>query len=419
MKTFFCILLVLFTYSKILAEEKPKIKSLGVKEAIDIALDKNPELLRANYLKKAAESKFWKDISLPPMNISLSNEYIPTGKGFSNFDERTFEISQDFDFPLSYFSKGKKSTIEIETAGSEIQNISNWVRTSVKRNYFICFAKNKILKTYEENLVIANEFYKKADIKYKIGEGTNLELLTSKIQLTEAKSYIEVARKEYRTALAELKYSMGNNEDIDFENLIFSDSLLHNQINISLYDLIKIGIETNPSLRKSKLNIESLELSKKIAWENILPSFNAAYMFQTRANDQKYYGVRFGMSLPLWFMFDQRGQIQESNANFLVSNYEYELVKNNLIKKINQAYIDFLNDESQLTMYEKELNPQAEEIYRTAELSYQAGEITYLEYLQAKFTTINTKINFIKSLFDYKEAIINLEEATGTEIENN
>ena len=94
-----------------------------------------------------------------------------------------------------------------------------------------------------------------------------------------------------------------------------------------------------------------------------------------------------------------------------------QIVKNNLIEKINSAFIDFINDEKQLTLYQNELIPQAQEILRTADLSYQAGEITYLEFLQAKFTAINAKINLVKSLFDYKEAIINLEESTGYTLE--
>ena len=123
------------------------------------------------------------------------------------------------------------------------------------------------------------------------------------------------------------------------------------------------------------------------------------------------------MSIPLWFMFDQKGQIQEATADIQVSSYELQCVKNTLTQSINSAYIDYLNDEKQLNLYQNELIPQAEEIFRTADLSYQAGEITYLEFLQAKFTTINTRINFIKSLFDYKEAIVNLEKSTGIIIE--
>ena len=97
--------------------------------------------------------------------------------------------------------------------------------------------------------------------------------------------------------------------------------------------------------------------------------------------------------------------------------YEHQNVKYRIIQNINSAYIDFVNDEKQLQLYQSELVPLAEEAFRTADLSYQVGEITYLEFLQAKFTTINTRINLIKSLFDFKEATINLEESTGLILE--
>ena len=388
-----------------------------MKDAIEIGIKNNPDIQKSKYDIEAVKGRNLKDLSPAPLSLSLSNEFIPNGWGISNFDERTIEISQSFDFPTVYFSKNSRANAEINAVNSAYELVTNNIRTFVKRAYYSALEKQKLLKISNENFDIANEFLKKAEIRYKVGEGSNLELLTAKAQLSEAKSLIASAKYEYHEALNDLNYLLGYNSDIDFVNINFRDSLSYNKLSLSLEELTSKSIQTNPYLKKASYELESSEISKQIAWMNIIPSFNVAYMFQTRTGVSNYYGVRLGISAPLWFMFDQKGTIQEANANYQMSYYELQCIKNTIIQKINSSFIDYINDEKQFTLYQNELVPQAEEIFKTADLSYQAGEVTYLEFLQAKFTTINSKTNLIKMLYEYKIAIVNLEESTGLILE--
>ena len=398
------------------AQNKSKISSLSLKEAIEIAIKNHPEIQKSKNSIEAAKGKYLRDVSLPPLSLSVSNEYIPNGTGISNYDERSLEISQGFEFPTVYFAKGSKANAEINSVSFGLEQSTNAIKTLVKRTYFTSLAKYQLFKVAEDNFNIATEFLKKATIRFQVGEGSNLELLTSKVQLSESKSFIETTKKEYKTALNEFNFSLGNSI-LDLSDFKFLDSLDSKKYSFSIDELINKSLQFNPYLKKINFEVESSEINKQIAWMNLIPSFNVSYMFQKRENNPNYYGVKLGMNLPLWFMFEQNGQIQEANANHQINKFELQNVKNNIIQKINSAYIDFQYDEKQLSLYQSELIPQAEEIFRTADLSYQAGEITYLEFLQAKFTTINARISLIKSLFDYNEAIINLEESTGITIE--
>jgi len=409
--------IILIITVSLFSQEKSKITSLSLKDAIEIAIKNHPEIQKSRQNVEAAKGRHLKDISLPPLSLSLSNEYIKGGTSLSNFDERTIEISQEFDFPSVYFAKNSRGNAEINSFVSGLEQTTNFVRIEVKRAYYTALAKYQLLKIAEENINIANEFFKKAEIRYKVGEVSNLELLTAKVHLSEAKSCIETAKKEYNSAVNILNFALGFGIQLDFANIKFLDSLAYNKLNLVIEELLNKSLQINPNLKKVSYELESSEINRQIAWMNLIPSFNASYMLQTRAGVSDYYGVKLGINFPLWFIFDQRGQLQETKAINQYYQFELQNIKNTILSKINDAYIDFVNDEKQLNLYQNELIPQAEEIFRTAELSYQAGEITYLEFLQAKFTTINAKTNLIKSLFDYKEAIINLEVSTGITIE--
>lgn len=112
-----------------------------------------------------------------------------------------------------------------------------------------------------------------------------------------------------------------------------------------------------------------------------------------------YYGVAFGASLPLWFLFDQRGRIQEATAELRGGEYEQTALRNELSAQLHTAWLESTNQEWQVLLYRNELLPQADEIYRTAAVSYDAGEISYIELLQSRQTLAGTRAQLIIKLF--------------------
>jgi cobalt-zinc-cadmium resistance protein CzcA len=125
--------------------------------------------------------------------------------------------------------------------------------------------------------------------------------------------------------------------------------------------------------------------------------------------------------VPLWFLFEQRGTIQEATANHSISESNLVQTKNEIILRLKNAYTDYTNNQKQLKTYIHDIIPQAEEVYRTAKRSFDEGELSYLEYMQAKQLMINARENYITALFNYNQTLIMLEEIIGknlSELEN-
>jgi outer membrane protein TolC len=154
-----------------------------------------------------------------------------------------------------------------------------------------------------------------------------------------------------------------------------------------------------------------------MAWSSLLPSFSASYFRQMRDGDAGLYGVSFGVSVPLWFLFDQRGQIQTASANLAISEHEFQFAHTAVAVAVKIAYYEKQNNERQLHLYETEIIPQASEILRSARASFNAGDISYLEFLQAKQTVLQARESYIDVLFNYTVAVAKLEQAVGRTIE--
>jgi len=393
-----------------------EINKLSLDDAVMTGLKNNPEVKSAVENISASEGRFWSGIALPKPEIGISYEYVPVNSSLGNYGERTIEVKQSFEFPSNYFLKGSRLSKEEEIAVYKLKLTERSVIYQVKTSYYKVLVKQYQVKSAEENLIISDDFYKKAEIRQNIGEGTNLERLTANVQYTEAKSNLEIARNELTAALAELNYSLGYGRQGHAFNYRITDSLYFNEHNIIPEQLYKSYEETNPHIKIAEINYRISSVDKSLAWSSILPDLNIAYFKQTLDGDNGFYGASFGISVPLWFMFDQRGKIQEAAANQSISESEMQMTKNVTALRLSSTFTDYENNLKQVKLYLNDILPQAEEIYRTAIKSYDAGELTYLEYLQAKQTLINSRNNYINTLFNYYQSLFQIEEIAGQNI---
>lgn len=390
-----------------------EINRISLNEAIEIGVRQNPELIQATENISAAKGRFWNGISLPQPELELSLEFAPVNTSLSNYSERTFAISQSFEFPTNYFLKGKKYSKEEEIAFEQYLLKKYELVKQIKSAYFKVLADQSIVKYSEEYLIISDDFYKKAQIRYNVGEGTNIEELTAKVQLSEAKNKLEIAKNNLNTSLAELNYVLGYGNQ---NTLTLTDSLIYSEHNLSLETAYQTAEETNPEIKAAKLNNGIAGVEKTLAWSSLLPNFNFAYFKQSRDGDNGFYGASFGISVPLWFIMDQRGAIQEASANESISEAVLQQTKNEIRLKLKNAYTSYINNQQQIKTYNDDILPQTEEVYRTAIKSYDAGELSYLEYMQVKQLVINARENYITALFNYNKSLFELEEIIGKNI---
>lgn len=390
-----------------------EINQISLNEAIEIGVRQNPVLIQATENISAAKGRFWNGISLPQPELELSLEYAPVNTSLSNYSERTFAISQSFEFPTNYFLKGKKYSKEEEIAFEQYLLKKYELVKQIKSAYFKVLADQSIVKYSEENLIISDDFYKKAQIRYNVGEGTSIEELTAKVQLSEAKNKLEIAKNNLNTSQAELNYVLGYGNQ---NTLILTDSLIYSEHNLSLETAYQTAEETNPEIKAAELKNGIAGVEKTLAWSSLLPNFNFAYFKQSRDGDNGFYGASFGVSVPLWFIMDQRGAIQEASANESISEALLQQTKNEIRLKLKNAYTSYINNQQQIKTYNDDILPQTEEVYRTAIKSYDAGELSYLEYMQVKQLVINARENYITALFNYNKSLFELEEIIGKNI---
>ena len=408
---------ILFFFACSASTWSQETQGISLKMALELALENNPQVKAAIRHIDGQRGSFWRSISPPPLTASVNYAFVPIGAGFDQFSERTIELSQAFDFPTTIVLRGLLASTEISAAEVEYATIVNEISAQVKIAYCSVLAKKQKLDLAKENQSIAEEFARKSSIRRTVGEGTMLEQLTANVQRTQAQNALETAANELRIASNELELHLGIHRDSMRGELTLADSVVRKPHSLTLEQLNQIASVSNTQLRGSSTQRDIASAGYSLAWSSLLPNFSASYFRQTRDGISGLYGVSLSVSVPLWFLFDQRGQIQSASANFSIAEYELLRTQNSVAVAVKTAFYETLNNERQLELFHTEILPQAAEILRTAKASFDAGDITYLEFLQARQTVVQARASYIDVLFSYNVAMARLEQTIGKTLE--
>ncbi len=389
---------------------------MSVSDAERITKEHNQTLKKGLNRITSAEGKLLSGVSPQMPEISLTYDFVPNGKGINSYEERSLEINQGIEFPLKTVYKGEQlsSAIDIIRAENDVEGLN--ILSEVRKAYVSLLARQYLMKIAEENLSVAEEFRNKSTIRYNVGEATHLEKLTAEVQYAQALNNIEVQKNQNRIAVTELLYEMGIKNAVGNYEPVLSDSLMYVPYSGSLETVMEKTLKTNPVLYLSELKKTGSQIGRKLAVSSYLPDFTVGYKTQAINGVNDYYGINLGISVPLWFLLDQRGKVKEANAEIKISENEYDETYLNVMSTARKAYINLKNSEKQILLFSNTLIPESEEIFRVANASYRIGDITYLEFLQAKQTLISTKESYVSALKEYNINLIELEKSIGRKL---
>ena len=138
-----------------------------------------------------------------------------------------------------------------------------------------------------------------------------------------------------------------------------------------------------------------------------IPEFNVGYFNTSIDKVTGFQGIKVGAAIPLFKSGTvNRTKAAQFNLKSTQSDLEnFKLELNTTITSLKQEYIKNLRS---LNYYEQRGLPLAEQIIRVAQTSYQQGDIGYLEFVQNIQQATELKSQYLESLLQYNNSIIQL-----------
>ncbi|MEO5998488.1 MAG: TolC family protein [Chitinophagaceae bacterium] len=393
-----------------IAQQKP----LSLDECIRIALANNLQIKTASLEVQRNRVLQRTSLDLPKTSLTLSQD--PTSGG--NMDNSA-GISQNFSLPRVYINQ--KKALEKQTLLTERSKTITQAEISlhVKQGYYGLLYSNEKKKTLDYLDSIYSDFMHKVEARFKTGETSNLERLTAQskfqeLQLSKKENQADIEINQYR-----LQQLMNYNKPVliagdSLKPIVLqkhADSSFNNSPLIRYYDQSKDLSAARANVEKSKLLPEfTLGYNHQV----VIRDFNPAKINRDYYDGTRIAGLQFGVTVPL-FTSSYNARIRAEKINESIAQSKRDETERNLQTEWQQGFQRYLKYKQSLDYYLSAGLQLSDEQIRIARFAFDKGEIGYVEFIQNISAAIQSKLNYLTTVYSLNEAVITLQYLQGEE----
>jgi len=385
-------------------------------DLLNEAREHSPSVLAANAVVKTAtfgpsQARAFPDTELMVQQFSVGSPRPLAGFSNSDFAYIGFGGSQELPYPGKRDLRGKVAEKEIVVSRAEVGMTLADVLERVKTAYFTLARAQAVLDLLERNRQAVDDIEQAAQIRYRVGTGTQQDLLRAQLERTRLLNDIAMQQRDLRQVQALLRALL--NRPLDSPDMVaepLTPRLLTN------LDSQVVGImEQNPELQIRQAEIEKASTEVQLANREMKPDFGVQYMWQhTSDRFRDYYMATFSVKLP------NRGRVNAALSQAEVRKQQLELQRQAQLKQLQGDVAEQLAAihtlEEQLTIYREGLVPQSEAAFNAGMAGYRAGRQEYQSLLSSYSDTLRLGIEYQQLVAEHEIALAHVERLIGGEL---
>ena len=377
---------------------------INLETAIETALKNNTSLkneqLKSDYKKQLIKTS----VAIAPVNV-----YAEYGQINSFYNDTKFGISQTLNFPSVYTNQRKLLTQEWQAAILDVSVKNMELKSAVTNSFYTLIYLSEKQKLLQRSDSIFSEFLKKSELRFNKGESNILEKTTAQTQQGSIK--IQLAHLAQERELTQLQLHLLINDGQNYVptsksfKIEFDDkndtTFINNHATIKLLEQYQKIAKANTSLEKSKL----------------LPNFTIGYnnnSFIGNGADNvlydknnRFHSAQIGLGIPI-FGGLQTARIKASKIAETIAENELNNQKTIFKNKYEKLIYDYQKNIEKINYFEKTAIPNTIIIEATANKQFYNGEINYLDWTLLINQSISIKNDYIDSVMEYNQTIIQL-----------
>ncbi len=378
-------------------------------EAIEIALKNNSTILAKNLEIQSKQSLRNTIIELPKLEFNAQ-----FGNFNSNQFDNAFELKQTIPFFTIFGAKSDLINAEIKEKQLQTELTIIELKNKIRTYYYqIQYLKNN---EYQLNYLdsLYNEFINIAKLRYQSGDTKKVDISTAETKRGDINLILKQNKVYLDNANQILKSLLNINDEIELpDNLIFQPLQVSTLFDSSM-------IANHISIKLLYQNARIAEESKNVERAANIPDLTIAYGNQSiignyiENNVEKFYDAskRFsyfniGISLPI--------TLNATSARLQSLEYIKQAAEANAYQQEKELSAQFKNELlqyehylQQFRYYQQTALPNANEIASTALAQYKTGDISYIEYLYSLQTITEIHLNYLKSIQQINQSVINI-----------
>ncbi len=296
------------------------------------------------------------------------------------------------------------SKINKESSTFKMKQAQNEVKLNVITMFFNYQNNRSWLGVLETQISGIEDQIKRTEKEVEIGSRPKSDVYDIKANLGTLQEQWVTAKNSRDLSKINLLNALAITRDsLDFK--MEDDALANSNFNDA--DFVQNLLEKNPAYQSVQTEIKAQQKNVAIAKSAYLPTLNGSYnwssfysktlgepadAFSEQFKRNKNQQLGFGLNVPIFNKLQVKNNVEIAKLNVINSNYDKEIVINNLTQSINSIKAQFQNSEEKYTLLMANFENQ--------KLSFQKSEEKYKEGLMDAYTFFVVRNNWLQANYN-------------------
>ncbi len=419
---------LLFTCSLVARAAEPQPKPgrrtlpLSLEQAVALALQNNYDLqiARRNMSNAASAYRAAQAGYYPSLRGSLSSSHglanspsdtVATNVITSYIAGFNVSVTMPLDLSGAIGRTVQQALITLITQKATYILNSQTLVTSVYDQYYSVLRAKETINIDRGQAEQAQEQLRIAEARLKAGRVAEVDVLSARVQMDNARQNLKIDEGAYDIALSILRNTLVVDQQVE---VMPTGRLTFKPQTFKYEPSLKEALENRLEIKSAKLSLESARIALKSTYDPYLPtlSANAAWGYNISGNHpldswqnrpkEPGYSAGAIINVPI-FIFDG-GVIKENKVQALNNIDQAQTVlaqtKSNIELEVKNNLITLENSQDRVKMGESSVG-LAQESLRIAELRYRMGLNTYLEVTDTRSNLKTAQLNYLGALISF------------------
>jgi cobalt-zinc-cadmium efflux system outer membrane protein len=413
MNKWMTLLVLVFLTNFVIMPAAGQRQPLGVKEALRLAEESNPQLGRTMNSVSMTRADLWEAVGLEGLDVTHIREGIPNSG--SGFGEQNWHISTGFPFPLRALAGWRAVKQRVSAKEYAVQSQLRTVRSAVKTAYAELLYAQEMRHLRKQEVDLAETLTEVVRGRVEVGESAQLDLMKVQLQVAAAQNALLEADLAFENSRYELFRTVGIDPDEQGYDIVFPDTMIYEPFAISQEEVM-LALARHPDILGSQGETKAAGSDIQAARYRFLPDLRVGYWPQDFGDGYKAHGLEVGFRFALPFVGSSR-TIREK-ARIQLRDTELQSLQKalDLKKEAESAWHGFESAQSMVVQYVQENSERAEELLQLTREGYQLGQLDLLTVLDTQRTYLSVQSGYYRSLKDYYLRVIEIERLIGREL---
>ncbi len=404
--------------------ELPALK-LSLKDAIEAALDKNPNVRLYKERIEAARGVSITQLGALLPNVASSARYSnqtfyrgtiggsPTRSDPFDIADARGTLSQSL-FSWSLIERWRASRAALAVAEGESETTKNDTMATVALNYLEVLRNSESVAARTANVELYKELVAYMKNRQSGGMATGLDTARLETQLENERQRLELAKSDVERTKLILTNALGITFDA---KLILTDDLKVPEEPVPTQDSAReVAFVKRPELKAQEQRLQVSQLTLSSIKGERLPSLQADGNYGLIGNrvdaTLSTYSVGVTLSIPIFDGGQREGRIGESRSRLLQEEIKMDMVSRQITMELREALVTLTSAKEQLRIAKDGLKAALTEVQLARERVRVLSSNT-LELSNSLFSLVRARDNMIDGLFRANASRVNLARAMG------